>query len=78
MTQLQEALKGKITPLMQAVAARENLDPEFIRDGIARGTIAIPKNINHDYPADCGIGAGLSTKINANIGTSGDCRHQFL
>jgi phosphomethylpyrimidine synthase len=73
MTQLQEALKGEITPLMRAVAAREDLDPEFIRDGIAGGTIAVPKNINHDYRVDCGIGAGLSTKINANIGTSGDC-----
>jgi len=73
MTQLEQARKGNTTQEMRDVAARENQQPEFVRAGIADGTIVIPKNINHRYDADCGVGAGLSTKINANIGTSADC-----
>jgi phosphomethylpyrimidine synthase len=57
---------------MTAVAEFERLDPEYIRAGIAEGTICIPKNIHHDIPRPRGIGKGLSTKVNANIGTSAD------
>jgi phosphomethylpyrimidine synthase len=68
-TQLQQALKGIITPEMKLVAQQENVDPLWLCNEIAFGRIVIPKNINHDFPAR-GIGRGLSTKINANIGTS--------
>jgi phosphomethylpyrimidine synthase len=72
MTQLEIAKQGKISPRMQAVAQFEGLDAEFIRQGVARGTIVIPANINHSNLIAGGVGAGLSTKVNANIGTSSD------
>lgn len=72
MTQLEAAKAGKITREMKAVGERESLDPEFIRQGIALGNIVIPANINHSSLSPRGIGKGLSTKVNANIGTSSD------
>ncbi len=71
MTQLQYALEGKITPEMLEVAKKENVDPEWLRQEIARGRIVIPKNINHNFSPE-GVGYGLRTKVNANIGTSPD------
>ncbi len=68
-TQLQQALKGIVTQEMIDVAKKENADPEWLRNEITSGRIVIPKNINHDFPVR-GIGNRLSTKINANIGTS--------
>ena len=47
MTQLQSAREGLITPEMIRVAVRENVTPEFIRDGVARGNIVIPANVRH-------------------------------
>ena len=72
MTQLELAKKGTISPQMAAVAKAEGRDAEFIRQGVAKGTIVIPANINHKNLIPCGIGQGLSTKVNANIGTSSD------
>jgi phosphomethylpyrimidine synthase len=72
MTQLEIARKGKISPQMQAVARAEGVDAEFVRKGVADGTIVIPANVNHKNLAPCGVGKGLSTKVNANIGTSSD------
>jgi phosphomethylpyrimidine synthase len=72
MTQLEIARSGKISEAMAAVARTEGLDAEFIRQGVAAGTIVIPANINHANLIPGGIGAGLATKINANIGTSSD------
>lgn len=69
MTQMTEAKKGNITPEMKAVSKYEKIDVETIRRGIANGTIVIPKNINRDTDVR-GIGSGLSTKVNANIGSS--------
>lgn len=68
-TQIQQARAGFITREMIEVAKTENVDVNWLRDEIKTGRIVIPKNINHDFPAR-GIGKGLSTKINANIGTS--------
>lgn len=70
MTQMQQARKGTITPEMKTVAASEGVDVQWLRDEVATGRIAIPKNINHHFTAR-GIGNGLKTKVNANIGTSG-------
>ena len=64
-----EAKKGNITPEMKAVAEFERIDADKILKGVANGTIVIPKNIGRDTKA-CGIGKGLTTKINANIGSS--------
>ena len=46
-TQMQLARKGIITEAMKQVAAYEGVTEEFIRKGVAEGTIAIPLNINH-------------------------------
>ncbi|PPD58870.1 phosphomethylpyrimidine synthase ThiC [Dehalogenimonas etheniformans] len=72
-TQLQLARKGIITPQMLSVASAENVSPEIIREGLADGYIVIPANINHQNLKPSGIGRGLRTKVNANIGTSSDC-----
>jgi len=72
MTQLEAARKGIISPQMKVVAEAEGLEVEVIRDGVAKGAIVIPANINHAKLVPCGIGQGLSTKVNANIGTSSD------
>ncbi len=72
MTQIEYARKGLTSPEVNFVAEREGLDPSFIKEEIARGRIIIPKNVNHNIKNICGIGKGLKTKINANIGTSDD------
>ena len=72
MTQLDMARAGKITNEMRRVARDEGVDAGFIKKGIAKGRIVIPKNVNHRIPKLCAIGEGLKTKVNANIGTSKD------
>ncbi|MBI5400351.1 phosphomethylpyrimidine synthase ThiC [Candidatus Saganbacteria bacterium] len=72
MTQREEALKGVITEQMLAVARDEGCQPEAIRAGLANGVIAIPFNPRHKGCKAVGIGKGLRTKVNANIGTSAD------
>ena len=71
MTQILEARKGNITKEMTEVAEAEGLAPEEIRNGISKGNIVICKNKVHNIKP-LGIGKGLRTKINANIGTSKD------
>lgn len=71
MTQMDDARKGIITEEMKSVAKMENVDEEFIRNSVAKGTIVIPNNIGRDAKP-VGIGAGLRTKVNATIGTSTD------
>jgi phosphomethylpyrimidine synthase len=72
MTQLELAREGIISPQMELVAQHEGIEAEFIRQGIAKGTIVIPSNTKHTNLVPCGIGQGLRTKVNANIGTSSD------
>ena len=72
MTQLELATEGIISPPMSLVAQHEGLEAELIRQGVARGTIVIPANTKHTSLIPCGIGQGLKTKVNANIGTSSD------
>jgi len=57
---------------MKKVAARERVSAEFLCDGLRRGTIVIPHNNTRILKLPCAIGTGLSTKVNANIGTSTD------
>ncbi len=73
-TQLQLARKGHVTDAMKAVAEFEQVDPEIISEHVAKGTIVIPANIKHlaTHLKPVGIGRLLSTKINANIGTSSE------
>ncbi|MCP4453854.1 MAG: phosphomethylpyrimidine synthase ThiC [Planctomycetes bacterium] len=73
-TQLQLARKGQVTDAMKAVAEFEQVDPEVISQHVAKGTVVIPANIKHlaTNLQPVGIGRLLSTKINANIGTSSE------
>jgi phosphomethylpyrimidine synthase len=68
-TQLTYALEGKITEAMKQVAKDENYSPEEILEKVKSGKIVIPINKNRSFKA-VGIGEGLKTKVNANIGTS--------
>jgi len=73
MTQLEAAKQDRVTREMEIAAKHEGLAAEEIREKIAEGVAVIPKNRNHDFEKVMAIGQGLKTKINANIGTSGDC-----
>ncbi|MDK2814485.1 MAG: phosphomethylpyrimidine synthase, partial [Thermoanaerobacter sp.] len=70
MTQLEYALSGIVTKEMKIVAEYEGVDEEFILEGVKKGEIVIPSNVNHKNLIPKGIGKGLMTKVNANIGTS--------
>ena len=72
MTQIDAARAGICTPEMKAVAAKEYKTPEEIRDAVTKGIIAIPANINHTTLDPEGVGEGLRTKVNVNLGISGD------
>ncbi len=72
MTQLELAKEGTISSQMASVAQCEGVEAEFVRQGVAEGTIVIPANTKHANLTPCGIGQGLRTKVNANIGTSSD------
>ena len=72
MTQLELAKQDIISPQMETVAQHEGLEADLIRQGVAEGTVVIPANTNHTSLVPRGIGRGLKTKINANIGTSSD------
>ncbi|MBO5244832.1 MAG: phosphomethylpyrimidine synthase ThiC, partial [Selenomonadales bacterium] len=69
-TQMSMARQGKITEAMAIVAKQEGLSEEVIRQRVAEGTVSICANINHTALIPRGVGKGLSTKTNANIGTS--------
>jgi len=69
-TQLHYARQGIITPEMEFIAIRENVDPEFVREEVARGRAIIPANINHPESEPMIIGRNFHVKINANIGNS--------
>lgn len=69
-TQLHYARKGIITPEMEFVAIRENMNPEFVRSEIAAGRAIMPSNINHPEAEPMIIGRNFHVKINANIGNS--------
>src|SRR5271169_3217962 len=72
MTQILEARKGNITPEMEAVARAEGVTLDHVAEGVANGTIVITRNNRHTSITPLGVGKGLRTKINANIGTSKD------
>ena len=74
-TQMEAAKKGIITPEMKTVAEKEYKTPEEIMNSVAKGEVCIPCNINHKSISAEGIGAGLRTKINVNLGISGDCKN---
>jgi len=69
-TQMYYAKRGIITPDMEYVAKVEKIEPELVRDEIARGRLIIPANVNHKHLKPMAIGIASSCKINANIGSS--------
>ena len=71
-TQIMSANEGIITDEMRTVAEAEGVSPEFVRDGVKEGSIVILKNNQRKDSTPVGVGAGLSVKINANIGTSNE------
>ncbi len=70
MTQMELARKGVVSPAMKRVAEKEGLDPEAVRQEVARGRMVIPANVNHAALDPIGIGTAATIKINANIGNS--------
>lgn len=73
-TQMEAAKAGIVTPEMKTVAHDEGIDVEVLRARVAAGTVAIPANRNHRNLHASGVGEGLRTKINVNLGISGDMR----
>ena len=71
-TQLEAARAGKVTEAMALVSQVEGVEPQKLRELVAAGRVAIPKNPAHTSLKPRGIGEGLSVKVNANIGTSSD------
>src|SRR5690349_18198001 len=72
MTQMDSARRGKITAEMEFAAKWEGVDVQTLVDGIAAGRIVIPANVNRTLAEPRAVGAGLRTKVNANIGASQD------
>lgn len=71
-TQMEAAKKGIITKEMEIVAGKENIPVQKLVELIAKGEVIIPANIKHKSLSLEGIGRGLRTKINVNLGISGD------
>lgn len=69
---------GIVTPEMEIVAKKEYMEPEVLRELVAKGTVAIPANVNHRSLSPEGIGSGMRTKINVNLGISGDAKDYGL
>ena len=72
-TQMDAARKGIITRQMEIVARKENIKAERLRNLVAEGKVIIPANKNHSALDPEGVGEGLRTKINVNLGISKDC-----
>lgn len=70
MTQLEAAQKGIITEEMVKAARYDGVEPEELREKITEGEVVLPCNVNHINILPVAVGKGLSTKVNANIGTS--------
>jgi len=73
MTQLEAAKQLNPTEEMRKVARDENIEIQDLMRLIGEGKVVIPKNKNRSFENVMAIGKRMRTKINANIGTSGDC-----
>lgn len=77
-TQMDAAKRGISTPEIETVAKKEGRPVEWIMERVAKGTIAIPANINHKSLSAEAIGDGTRVKINVNLGISGDAQDYEL
>ena len=75
---MEAAKMGIITPEMEIVAKKEYIEPEKLRELVAKGEVAIPCNVLHKSISPEGIGTGMRTKINVNLGISGDAKNYDL
>jgi phosphomethylpyrimidine synthase len=73
LTQLEQARQSTITDVMRQVASEESIEVNTLCRRIAEGKVIIPANVRRKATRYCGVGQGLRTKVNANIGTSMDC-----
>lgn len=71
-TQMEAAKNNFVTEEMKIVAKKENVSEQYLLEKIAKGEIVIPRNINHNSISPEGVGTGLRTKINVNLGISKD------
>ncbi len=74
-TQMEAAKKGIITPEMKIVAQKEYISEQELCELVAKGEVCIPCNIKHKSISPEGIGTKMRTKINVNLGISGDCNN---
>jgi phosphomethylpyrimidine synthase len=72
MTQAEKARKGVLTPALKRVARAERMSPDALVELVADGRVVIPFNPAHAPARPAGIGQGLRTKVNVNLGTSRD------
>lgn len=72
-TQMEAGKKGIVTEQMKIVAEKEQMCLDTLVERVAKGSIVIPANSNHKSLSPEGVGEGLRTKINVNLGVSGDC-----
>lgn len=72
-TQMDAARQGVVTPQMEHVLEDEHITRDELLERIAKGQIVIPANRLHTNIHGIGIGKGLRTKINVNLGVSQDC-----
>ncbi len=72
-TQLDYAKAGIVTDAMRRAVEGEPLTAEQLRDAVAKGHAVLPKNVHHEFRMIRAIGKGLKTKVNANLGASGEC-----
>ncbi len=77
-TQMDAARKGIVTPEIETVAKKENMDTKKLLKLVAEGKVAIPANKKHTCIDPEGIGSMLRTKINVNLGVSRDCKDYDL
>jgi phosphomethylpyrimidine synthase len=72
-TQIEAARKGIVTKQLSQVAKDEGIVVQDLLELVASGRVAIPANVRHSSLHPYGIGEGMRTKINVNLGISGDC-----
>jgi phosphomethylpyrimidine synthase len=72
-TQMNAARKGILTPQMKHILSTESISQEQLLERVAAGRITVPANKRHTSLAGGGVGEGLTTKINVNLGVSEDC-----
>lgn len=73
-TQMEAAKKGIVTPQIEMVAKKEKIEVEELMKLVVSGQVAIPANVHHTSLSPEGIGSGLRTKINVNLGISADSK----